>query len=164
MSIPRVRYTMRRLLAIVAVIAVVFAVGRGPRLHPPAGPTTGRGGNLPGSRLTIDEATKQADLVVVASIFNLGGGFSDEVVSLRKGLAVKASAELKGSWDRPYPENVAIMFRNTELEPKKGQEYIMFARRTASTSAVKRASRGLQIIKLLDKTTENLEAVDHWSR
>lgn len=106
---------------------------------------------LPGSKLSPDEAAKQADMIVIADFLSLGFGMGTRHTESYPAEKLHLSTFLKGEACGREAIDVVLKVRmKGEAEPNLKEDYLCF---------IIMKDRHFRIIKVLPKTQDNLRAV-----
>jgi len=106
---------------------------------------------LPGSKLSLDEASKQADMIVIADFISLGFGMGTRHTESYPAAKLHLSTFLKDEARGREAIDVVLKVRmKDEAEPNLKEDYLCF---------VIMKDQHFRIIKVLPKTQDNLRAV-----
>jgi hypothetical protein len=134
-------------LSIVKVDDGRWAVRRGTTAESRGAPSDH--GNLPGSQRSLQDAQREADIIVVADVAATGdtvGGASSVMV----GIEVKPMVVLKGRPTAGELVAVSVQASGQERLPRKGETYIFFIQDRGGHA---------RIIKMMPQTDENLAKI-----
>lgn len=108
---------------------------------------------LPGSTLTLEEATNMASNIVLAKVENIAVEDPIAPGQALYSMSLSTTTQFKGKIrEEKIDAYLTIKSKNKESEPKAGDSYLAFIQ--------SRPRAIYTIIKLAEKTDENIEAVN----